>query len=77
MPLDLIGGAGQLPEVEQDTSDDQPVIPEVPVLYPEDDEEFDEERAGEMPDEEVLPPIESDEEELIVSEWPDPAKSGG
>jgi segregation and condensation protein B len=49
-----------LPEVEEDTSDLQPDVPDLPVLYPE------------IPDEEG-----DEKEELVVSEWPDPAESGG
>lgn len=42
-----------LPEVEEEVLNEAPPIPEIPVLYPEDDEE------------------------LVVSKWPDPAESGG
>ena len=42
-----------LPEVEEEVVNEAPPIPEIPVLYPEDDEE------------------------LVVSKWPDPAESGG
>ena len=52
-----------LPEVEEDTSDDPPVIPDLPVLYPEIGAE-----EAEIEDE--------SEDELIVSEWPDPAEGG-
>ena len=70
-----------LPEVEEDTSDEPPTVPDLPVLYPEraesDAESDAEEPVSEEPQDEVLLPIEPDEEELVVSEWPDPAKSGG
>jgi len=48
-----------LPEVEEDTSEDDGPVHEIPVLYPEVGED------------------DEDEEELVVSEWPDPAESGG
>jgi len=52
-----------LPEVEEDTSDEDSIPNDLPVLYPEiKDEEGDDEEQ---------------EEELVVSEWPDPAESGG
>jgi len=63
-----------LPEVEEDTSEDQPVIPDLPVLYPE--VRHDEEDAAEEGDESPAPAGETGDE-LIVSEWPDPAESGG
>ena len=77
-----------LPEVEEDTSDEAPVVPELPVLYPEieeDDSEGDAEKAeltevaDEIAEEAAAPPTaeEADEDELIVSEWPDPVESGG
>jgi segregation and condensation protein B len=77
-----------LPEVEEDTSDEAPVIPELPVLYPEiesDDDESDAEKAeltevaGEIAEDSgEAPPAEDDnEDELLVSEWPDPVESGG
>ena len=77
-----------LPEVEEDTSDEAPVIPELPVLYPEiveDDDEDDTEKAGltevadETAEDGVEPPSAEDEkkDELVVSEWPDPVESGG
>lgn len=66
-----------LPEVEEDTSDEAPVVPELPVLYPEIRED-DDEVAGEIAEEvgEVTS-AQDDEEELVVSEWPDPVESGG
>jgi segregation and condensation protein B len=77
-----------LPEVEEDISDEAPVVPELPVLYPEieeDDSEDDAEKAEltEVADEtgeEAAEPQEAedaDEDELVVSEWPDPVESGG
>ncbi len=60
-----------LPEVEEDTSDEPPVIPDLPVLYPEvaedDDDEVEDhpEDGGGAAD------------DLVVSDWPDPVESGG
>jgi segregation and condensation protein B len=79
-----------LPEVEEDTSDEAPIIPELPVLYPEieedeDDTEKDEmaessgavaEADGDTPSVAAVIP-ETDTDELVVSEWPDPVESGG
>lgn len=48
-----------LPEVEEDLTEDPDAPPDVPVLYP----EIEAENAG--------------EEELLVSEWPDPVESTG
>jgi segregation and condensation protein B len=56
-----------LPEVEEDTSDEAPVIPELPVLYPEIDEDGGEVKSAE----------DDNEDELVVSEWPDPVESEG
>ena len=70
-----------LPEVEQDLSEQEPAVPDIPVLYP----EISEEDENEVSDADVADALESveaveavidDEEELIVSEWPDPAESG-
>jgi len=77
-----------LPEVEEDISDEAPVVPELPVLYPEieeDDSEGDAEEAertevaDEIDDEaaETAPAQDEEGDELIVSEWPDPVESGG
>ena len=75
-----------LPEVEEDTSDEAPVIPELPVLYPEiegdkDDTEKAEltEASEEMAEEDgdAPPEADADEDELVVSEWPDPVESEG
>ena len=71
-----------LPEVEQDNSDLEPPIPDIPVLYPEAGEDADvsggvEEQLMDNIEAEVgtsdTPASESDE--LVVSEWPDPADS--
>jgi segregation and condensation protein B len=73
-----------LPEVEEDTSDEAPVIPELPVLYPEINEDEGEkaeltEATDEIADDGVEAPsgADADADELIVSEWPDPVESGG
>ena len=67
-----------LPEVQEDTSNEQSDIHEIPVLYPEieedsDDDVDDEPDAGEGAD------VDADDEveDLVVSEWPDPVESGG
>ena len=56
-----------LPEVEEDQSEDVADVTELPVLYPEIEAEEPHEA-----EEEVL-----DEDGLVVSEWPDPADSTG
>lgn len=62
-----------LPEVEDDQSEEQPPMTDVPVLYPEGAaEEAPEELTVEAEAEASVP-----EEELVVSKWPDPAESGG
>jgi len=66
-----------LPEVEGDTSDEAPVIPELPVLYPEIQEDDDEGADEIAEDGSEVPSAEDDDNELVVSEWPDPAESGG
>ncbi len=77
-----------LPEVEEEVAPEAPPVPtDVPVLYPESAEDSGQpEEAAEAPspvDEPVpaLTPmpeeVRAGEDELIVSEWPDPAKSGG
>ena len=77
-----------LPEVEQDTSEEPPAVPDLPVLYPEGGEEaapsadpeapeVGDESLEEQPVDEDAEAAEVEEEELVVSEWPDPAKSGG
>jgi segregation and condensation protein B len=71
-----------LPEVEEDTSSDEPPeIPELPVLEPDtasDSNELPELTAEDIPE---LKPIavetRQEEDELVVSEWPDPVESGG
>lgn len=70
-----------LPEVEEDTSDEAPVVPDLPVLYPEiegdDDEDADEAIEEVAEDGNEVPSVEdTEEDELIVSEWPDPVESG-
>ena len=72
-----------LPEVEQDTSEEQPSVPDIPVLYP----EIPADDAEEVSDEDVEGAVEAvqaieaslddeeEEEELVVSEWPDPAEN--
>ena len=77
-----------LPEVEEEVAADAPAVPtDVPVLYPETAEDTGQpEEVAEAPDlaDEPVPnltPIPDEfregEDELIVSEWPDPAKTGG
>ena len=71
-----------LPEVEEDTSSDEPPeIPELPVLEPDapsKTNELPELTAEDIPE---LQPIavetRQEEDELVVSEWPDPVESGG
>ena len=58
-----------LPEVEEDGSDEQPVIPDLPVLYPEVAEDADDEVEDQRGD--------SGADDLVVSDWPDPVESGG
>ena len=58
-----------LPEVEEDAGEALPDVPDLPVLYPEIEEDSD--------DDSDLESAESPEVDLIVSEWPDPAESGG
>lgn len=74
-----------LPEVEEDTSEAPSAPTDLPVLYPEiaeddDDESFDEEIPELAPVAEAAETADDDgskNEELVVSEWPDPAESGG
>ena len=77
-----------LPEVEQDSTEEAPVIPDIPVLHPEGFEEaapaeevgvlaVEDEPAVEQPVDEEPAALEVEGDELVVSEWPDPAKSGG
>jgi segregation and condensation protein B len=67
-----------LPEVEDEASGDTEPTTNVPVLYPEDGPEqaSAEESAAELDaePEESLPEIADVEEQLVVSEWPDPNK---
>lgn len=60
-----------LPEVEEDTSDEPPAIPDLPVLYPEIDEETDD------PGDDEREADDTEVDDLVVSEWPDPVESGG
>jgi segregation and condensation protein B len=64
-----------LPEVEEDTSEDDDAVHEIPVLYPEVGEDDENDEVDENEEDLELPSL--DEEELVVSEWPDPAESGG
>ncbi len=73
-----------LPEVEEPAmSDDKPEGVAVPVLLPDSEQleaaENDEEAGEPLTDVPELEPIEFEEEveELVVSEWPDPAESTG
>ena len=66
-----------LPEVEEDTSTDPPEAHDLPVLYPEVDADADADADAEDEGEEILDEVAIDEEQLVVSEWPDPAESGG
>jgi segregation and condensation protein B len=80
-----------LPEVEEDQSETQAPATDLPVLYPEVVEDEDEDEESETaaegveqnePDEMVPNEIanlvrDEDDEELVVSKWPDPAESGG
>ncbi|MEJ2128539.1 MAG: SMC-Scp complex subunit ScpB [Woeseiaceae bacterium] len=78
-----------LPEVEEDSTEQEAAVPDIPVLYPEvsEDEEDDVDDADvaealesveavkaviEEEEEELFP---EEGEELIVSEWPDPAEN--
>jgi segregation and condensation protein B len=67
-----------LPEVEEDATASTDGTVDVPVLYPEQAEEAAsaEEAGGEdvVEPEEALPQIADVEEQLVVSEWPDPNK---
>ena len=61
-----------LPDVEEDTSDENPTIPELPVLYSEIEIESESEGTVEEDDE-----SDTGAANLIVSERSDPAESGG
>ena len=71
-----------LPEVEDEAAGEPEPTANVPVLYPEDvpEDELEEATAGEpaaeteTEPEEPLPEIADVEEQLVVSEWPDPNK---
>ena len=79
-----------LPEVEEDSSSDTPPdVTDLPVLYPEINADEDElpqhfTAGAELAAEDNIPEltamgdgVDADEEDLVVSEWPDPAESGG
>ncbi|MDH3338648.1 MAG: SMC-Scp complex subunit ScpB [Gammaproteobacteria bacterium] len=79
-----------LPEVEEDTSADQPPsVTDLPVLYPEIADDADEPAehvaaSDERPAQDDIPELAplpdeilQDDDELVISEWPDPVKSGG
>ncbi len=79
-----------LPEVEEDIpADEPPAVTDLPVLYPEIVDDVGEPAeqvaaSGEQPakdDNLELPPrpdeILPDDDELMISEWPDPVESGG
>ena len=66
-----------LPEVEEDTSDAPPVPTDLPVLYPEVGEVDEDDEAEEVAEDGVADDVDEEDEELVVSEWPDPAESGG
>ncbi len=71
-----------LPEVEDDQPEEPAQVADVPVLYPEvAAEETGAEQAKEpeepVPDEIADLVRDGDDEELVVSKWPDPAESGG
>jgi segregation and condensation protein B len=74
-----------LPEVEEDQSEEQVPLADVPVLYPEGTteeapEDLAEEAEVRVPDEIadlVRDEDKEEDDELIVSKWPDPAESGG
>lgn len=62
-----------LPEVEEDVGEEMPAIPDLPVLYPEiaSEDTSAADAGGEDGDNDA------DKAELIVSEWPNPAKTEG
>lgn len=67
-----------LPEVEEAAGTATDVTSDVPVLYPEvgpEESAAEEHASGDLPDaEEPAPEIADVEEQLVVSEWPDPSK---
>jgi segregation and condensation protein B len=67
-----------LPEVEEEAMLGADATADVPVLYPElgaEESDAAQEGSGDLPDvEEPLPEIADVEEQLVVSEWPDPSK---
>lgn len=78
-----------LPEVEEDTVGESAGPTDLPVLYPEisaeEGEDDDGEELVEVAEDEEVPELvpvvddqdESNEDELVVSEWPDPVEGGG
>lgn len=78
-----------LPEVEDDQGVAVPAIPELPVLHPEgSDEDGSDAESEDAPADDDIPVLSSadaiadaansaDEDDLVVSEWPDPADSTG
>lgn len=62
-----------LPEVEEDVGEEMPAIPDLPVLYPEiaSEDTSAADAGGEDGDNDA------DKAELIVSEWPNPARTEG
>jgi segregation and condensation protein B len=62
-----------LPEVEEEVGPPADATGNVPVLYPEDVPAVDEVAEAE-PEDEPRPEIADVEEQLVVSEWPDPSK---
>ena len=71
-----------LPEVEEDQTEEPDKVADVPVLYPEvsaEDSADDLEGDAEDPIPEEIADLvrEEEDEELVVSKWPDPAESGG
>lgn len=58
-----------LPEVEEDAANEDVPPTDLPVLYPEDADQ-DEAVPGDVAE------LDPEEEELVVSKWPDPAESG-
>lgn len=63
-----------LPEVEEEQSEEPAGAADVPVLYPE--VPVEEAPVEPVPDE-IADLVRDEEEELVVSKWPDPAESGG
>jgi len=66
-----------LPEVEESTGEPGSEDQGLPVLYPEGVNDADEPVESASDSDDDLATHNDDEEQLVVSEWPDPAKSGG